>query len=143
MAYRHVRRIKRIYVDGVKREDLLPKSNTLLIGHGCGKTLLVELLFQQILRLPTVIIDITTYSETGYVGQDPSTILTRLLHADRRLIPAGRPSESCVSTNSTRLPPGRTCVFAGAGTTKDWTRPGRAARTAQDVEGIRVVVPLR
>ena len=37
--------------------------------------------FQQILRLPTVIIDITTYSETGYVGQDPSTILTRLLHA--------------------------------------------------------------
>jgi len=82
MAYRHVRRIKRIYVDGVKREHLLPKSNTLLIGPtGCGKTFLVELLFQQILHLPTVIIDITTYSETGYVGQDPGTILTRLLHA--------------------------------------------------------------
>jgi len=47
MAYRHVRRIKRIYVEGVKREHLLPKSNTLLIGPtGCGKTFLVELLFQ-------------------------------------------------------------------------------------------------
>src|SRR4051794_28260629 len=32
MAYRHVRRIKRIYLDGAKREQLLPKSNTLLIG---------------------------------------------------------------------------------------------------------------
>src|SRR5437588_12160788 len=70
MAYRHVRRIKRVYLDGAKREQLLPKSNTLLVGPtGCGKTYLVELLFQQILRLPTVIIDITTYSETGYVAQ--------------------------------------------------------------------------
>ena len=31
-------------------------------------------------ELPTALVDITTYSETGYVGQDPSTILTRLLH---------------------------------------------------------------
>src|SRR5437667_11461402 len=50
MAYRHVRRLKRIYLDGVKREHILPKSNTLLIGPtGCGKTYLIELLFQQIL----------------------------------------------------------------------------------------------
>ena len=55
MAYRHVRRIKRIYLDGAKREQLLPKSNTLLAGPtGCGKTYLIELLFQQILRLPAV-----------------------------------------------------------------------------------------
>ena len=71
MAYRHVKRVKRIYLDGAKRENVLPKSNYLLIGPtGCGKTHLVELLFQHILRLPTVIVDITTYSETGYVGQD-------------------------------------------------------------------------
>src|SRR5262249_1272693 len=82
MAYRHVRRIKRIYPDGANRDPPLPKSNFLLIGPtGCGKTHLVELLFQHILRLPTVIVDITTYSETGYVGQDPNTIITRLLHA--------------------------------------------------------------
>ena len=45
-----------------------------------GKTILVESLFGKILKLPTALVDITTYSETGYVGQDPSTILTRLLH---------------------------------------------------------------
>ena len=48
---------------------------------GCGKTHLVELLFGSVLKLPTVVVDVTTYSETGYVGQDPSGILTRLLHA--------------------------------------------------------------
>src|SRR5262249_40164124 len=82
MAYRHVKRIKRIYLEGAKREQVMPKANYLLIGPtGCGKTHLVELLFQHILKLPTVIVDITTYSETGYVGQDPNTIITRLLHA--------------------------------------------------------------
>ena len=30
MAYRHVKRIKRIYLDGAKREQVLPKSNFLL-----------------------------------------------------------------------------------------------------------------
>ena len=45
MAYRHVRRVRRIYLDGAKREQVLPKSNFLLIGPtGCGKTHLVELL---------------------------------------------------------------------------------------------------
>src|SRR5512139_2738628 len=43
MAYRHVRRIKRIYLDGVKRDEVMPKSNYLLLGPtGCGKTHLVE-----------------------------------------------------------------------------------------------------
>jgi len=82
MAYRHVRRIKRIYLDATPRQELSHKSNYLLVGPtGCGKTYLVELLFGNILELPTALVDITTYSETGYVGQDPSTILTRLLHA--------------------------------------------------------------
>ena len=82
MAYRHVRRIKQIYVDGVDRRELAKKSNYLMVGPtGCGKTFLFELLFQQLLKLPTALVDITTYSETGYVGQDPNTILTRLLHA--------------------------------------------------------------
>ena len=49
MAYRHVRRIKRIYIDGVDRSALPNKSNYLLVGPtGCGKTFLVEQLFREI-----------------------------------------------------------------------------------------------
>ena len=43
MAYRHVKRIKRIYVDGVDRAELPRKSNFLFVGPtGSGKTFLVE-----------------------------------------------------------------------------------------------------
>ena len=143
MAYRHVRRIKRIYVDGVKREHLLPKSNTLLIGPtGCGKTLLVELLFQQILHLPTVIIDITTYSETGYVGQDPSTILTRLLHAadDNPLLAAV--GIVCLDEFDKIASGQNNAVFAGAGTTKDVTGLGVQRELLKMLEASEVVVPL-
>jgi ATP-dependent Clp protease ATP-binding subunit ClpX len=143
MAYRHVRRIKRIYVDGVKREHLLPKSNTLLIGPtGCGKTFLVELLFQQILHLPTVIIDITTYSETGYVGQDPSTILTRLLHAadDNPLLAAV--GIVCLDEFDKIASGQNNAVFAGAGTTKDVTGLGVQRELLKMLEASEVVVPL-
>ena len=143
MAYRHVRRIKRIYVDGVKREHLLPKSNTLLIGPtGCGKTFLVELLFQQILHLPTVIIDITTYSETGYVGQDPSTILTRLLHAadDNPLLAAI--GIVCLDEFDKIASGQNNAVFAGAGTTKDVTGLGVQRELLKMLEASEVVVPL-
>ena len=143
MAYRHVRRIKRIYVDGVKREHLLPKSNTLLIGPtGCGKTFLVELLFQQILHLPTVIIDITTYSETGYVGQDPGTILTRLLHAadDNPLLAAV--GIVCLDEFDKIASGQNNAVFAGAGTTKDVTGLGVQRELLKMLEASEVVVPL-
>jgi ATP-dependent Clp protease ATP-binding subunit ClpX len=143
MAYRHVRRIKRIYLDGAKREQLLPKSNTLLIGPtGCGKTHLVELLFQQILRLPTVIIDITTYSETGYVGQDPSTILTRLLHAadDNPLLASI--GIVCLDEFDKIASGQNNAIFAGAGTTKDVTGLGVQRELLKMLEASEVVVPL-
>jgi ATP-dependent Clp protease ATP-binding subunit ClpX len=143
MAYRHVRRIKRIYLDGAKREQLLPKSNTLLIGPtGCGKTHLVELLFQQILRLPTVIIDITTYSETGYVGQDPSTILTRLLHAadDNPLLASI--GIVCLDEFDKIASGQNNAIFAGAGTTKDVTGLGVQRELLKMLESSEVVVPL-
>jgi ATP-dependent Clp protease ATP-binding subunit ClpX len=143
MAYRHVRRIKRIYLDGAKREQLLPKSNTLLIGPtGCGKTHLVELLFQQILRLPTVIIDITTYSETGYVGQDPSTVLTRLLHAadDNPLLASV--GIVCLDEFDKIASGQNNAIFAGAGTTKDVTGLGVQRELLKMLESSEVVVPL-
>jgi ATP-dependent Clp protease ATP-binding subunit ClpX len=143
LAYRHVRRIKRVYLDGIKREQLLPKTNVLLAGPtGCGKTYLIELLFQQILRLPTVIIDITTYSETGYVGQDPSTILTRLLHAadDNPLLASI--GIVCLDEFDKIASGQNNAVFAGAGTTKDVTGMGVQRELLKMLESSEVVVPL-
>src|SRR4051812_12883751 len=143
LAYRHVRRIKRIYLDGAKREQLLPKTNMLLAGPtGCGKTYLVELLFKHILRLPTVIIDITTYSETGYVGQDPSTILTRLLHAadDNPLLASI--GVVCLDEFDKIASGQNNAVFAGAGTTKDVTGMGVQRELLKMLESSDVVVPM-
>ncbi|HXU74657.1 MAG TPA: AAA family ATPase [Polyangia bacterium] len=143
MAYRHVKRIKRIYLDGAKREHVLPKSNFLLIGPtGCGKTHLVELLFQNILRLPTVIVDITTYSETGYVGQDPNTIITRLLHAadDNPLLASI--GIICLDEFDKIASGQNNAIFAGAGTTKDVTGMGVQRELLKMFEAGEVVVPL-
>jgi ATP-dependent Clp protease ATP-binding subunit ClpX len=143
MAYRHVRRVKRIYLDGAKREQLLTKANTLLIGPtGCGKTHLIELLFQQILRLPTVIIDITTYSETGYVGQDPSTILTRLLHAADDNPMLASIGIVCLDEFDKIASGQNNAIFAGAGTTKDVTGLGVQRELLKMLEASEVVVPL-
>jgi ATP-dependent Clp protease ATP-binding subunit ClpX len=143
MAYRHVRRVKRIYLDGAKREQVMPKSNYLFIGPtGCGKTHLVELLFQHILRLPTVIVDITTYSETGYVGQDPNTIITRLLHAadDNPLLASI--GIICLDEFDKIASGQNNAIFAGAGTTKDVTGMGVQRELLKMLEAGEVVVPL-
>lgn len=143
MAYRHVRRIKRIYLDGAKREQVMPKANFLLIGPtGCGKTHLVELLFQNIMRLPTVIVDITTYSETGYVGQDPNTIITRLLHAadDNPLLASI--GIICLDEFDKIASGQNNAIFAGAGTTKDVTGMGVQRELLKMLEAGEVVVPL-
>lgn len=143
MAYRHVRRIKRLYLDGIKREQSLPKTNYLLMGPtGCGKTHLVELLFHHILKLPTVIVDITTYSETGYVGQDPNTIITRLLHeADDNPLLASI-GIICLDEFDKIASGQNNAVFAGAGTTKDVTGMGVQRELLKMLEASEVVVPL-
>ena len=143
MAYRHVRRAKRIYLEGAKRDVVMPKSNYLLMGPtGCGKTHLVELLFQHILKLPTVIVDITTYSETGYVGQDPNTIITRLLHAadDNPLLASI--GIICLDEFDKIASGQNNAIFAGAGTTKDVTGMGVQRELLKMLEAGEVVVPL-
>ncbi|MCC6993781.1 MAG: AAA family ATPase [Deltaproteobacteria bacterium] len=143
MAYRHVRRIKRIYLDGAKREEVLPKANYLFIGPtGCGKTHLVELLFQHILRLPTVIVDITTYSETGYVGQDSNTIITRLLHASDDNPLLASIGIICLDEFDKIASGQNNAIFAGAGTTKDVTGMGVQRELLKMLEAGEVVVPL-
>jgi ATP-dependent Clp protease ATP-binding subunit ClpX len=143
MAYRHVRRIKRIYLDGVDRAELPRKSNFLLAGPtGSGKTYLIESLFQKILRIPTALVDITTYSETGYVGQDPSTILTRLLHAadDNPMLAAI--GVVCLDELDKIASGQNNAIFAGAGTTKDVTGMGVQRELLKMLEASEVVVPL-
>jgi ATP-dependent Clp protease ATP-binding subunit ClpX len=143
MAYRHVRRVKRIYIDGADRRTLPRKSNYLMVGPtGCGKTFLVEQLFEKILKLPTALVDITTYSETGYVGQDPSTILTRLLHAadDNPMLAAI--GIVCLDEFDKIASGQNNAVFAGAGTTKDVTGMGVQRELLKMLESSEVVVPL-
>ena len=62
-------------IDGVE----LQKSNILLIGpSGCGKTLLAQTL-ARMLDVPFAIVDATTLTEAGYVGDDVENIVLKLL----------------------------------------------------------------
>lgn len=57
----------------------IQKSNLLLFGPtGCGKTLLAKSL-ARFLHVPFVIVDATSLTQAGYVGDDVETILTKLL----------------------------------------------------------------
>ena len=59
----------------------LSKSNILLIGPtGTGKTLLAQTL-ARMLDVPFAIVDATTLTEAGYVGEDVENIILKLLQA--------------------------------------------------------------
>jgi ATP-dependent Clp protease ATP-binding subunit ClpX len=76
-VYNHYKRIQmnRQRVGEVE----VAKSNILLIGPtGTGKTLLAQTL-ARILDVPFAIVDATTLTEAGYVGEDVENIILRLL----------------------------------------------------------------
>ena len=142
MAYRHIRRVKKLHIEGVERNDVGKKSNYLMVGPtGCGKTHLVELLFDHLLNLPTARVDVTTYSETGYVGQDPSAMLTRLLHAAGGNPLLASVGVVCLDEFDKICSGQNNAVFAGAGTTKDVTGMGVQRELLKMLESSDVIIP--
>jgi ATP-dependent Clp protease ATP-binding subunit ClpX len=77
-VYQHYKRLEL----AKRRSDVeLQKSNIILIGPtGTGKTLLAQTLARQ-LSVPFCIVDATSLTEAGYVGEDVENILVRLLQA--------------------------------------------------------------
>ncbi len=73
---------KRIHLNKFRSTDVeLSKSNILLIGPtGTGKTLMAQTL-AKILDVPFAIVDATTLTEAGYVGEDVENIILKLLQA--------------------------------------------------------------
>jgi ATP-dependent Clp protease ATP-binding subunit ClpX len=74
---------KRIFMNRQKTGDgiELTKSNIMLIGPtGTGKTLLAQTL-ARMLDVPFAIVDATTLTEAGYVGEDVENIILKLLQA--------------------------------------------------------------
>ena len=71
---------KRIHMNKQRSTDVeVAKSNIVLIGPtGSGKTLLAQTL-ARILDVPFAIVDATTLTEAGYVGEDVENIILRLL----------------------------------------------------------------
>ncbi|MFC2373803.1 MAG: ATP-dependent Clp protease ATP-binding subunit ClpX [Parascardovia denticolens] len=93
-VYNHYKRINLRWEDSADRlerswshqgSDLdeveISKSNVLLLGPtGTGKTYLASTL-ARIMDVPFTIVDATTLTEAGYVGDDVETILQRLIQA--------------------------------------------------------------
>jgi ATP-dependent Clp protease ATP-binding subunit ClpX len=78
-VYNHYKRIQMNRTKGNEVE--LSKSNILLVGPtGSGKTLLAHTL-AKMLAVPFAIVDATTLTEAGYVGEDVENIILKLLQA--------------------------------------------------------------
>jgi ATP-dependent Clp protease ATP-binding subunit ClpX len=73
---------KRIHMNRQRASEVeLTKSNILLIGPtGTGKTLLAQTL-AKMLDVPFAIVDATTLTEAGYVGEDVENIILKLLQS--------------------------------------------------------------
>ncbi|MGH9365909.1 MAG: ATP-dependent Clp protease ATP-binding subunit ClpX [Thermoanaerobaculia bacterium] len=79
-VYNHYKRID--YLEKNRKLDVeLQKSNILLMGPtGTGKTLLAQTL-AKLLSVPFTIVDATTLTEAGYVGEDVENIILKLYQA--------------------------------------------------------------
>jgi ATP-dependent Clp protease ATP-binding subunit ClpX len=78
-VYNHYKRL--CHAQNSKPEIEIDKSNIIMIGPtGTGKTLLARTI-ARLLKVPFTIVDATTLTEAGYVGEDVEGILSRLYQA--------------------------------------------------------------
>jgi ATP-dependent Clp protease ATP-binding subunit ClpX len=82
---------KRINAQNDNSDVVIQKSNILLVGPtGTGKTLLAQTL-ARMLQVPFCVVDATSLTEAGYVGEDSESILQSLLSAaDNNVAQASR-----------------------------------------------------
>ncbi|MBY5959897.1 ATP-dependent Clp protease ATP-binding subunit ClpX [Membranicola marinus] len=76
-VYNHYKRISQKMIN---KDDIeIEKSNILFVGRtGTGKTLMAKTI-AKLLNVPFTIVDATVFTESGYVGEDVESILSRLL----------------------------------------------------------------
>ncbi len=81
-TYNHYKRVLTLQKGKDIDDDIeLQKSNILLLGPtGSGKTFVAQIL-AKILDVPFAIVDATSLTEAGYVGEDVENMLLRLLQA--------------------------------------------------------------
>lgn len=83
-VYNHYQRLRQFEEDdesGEYADVEIEKSNILMLGPtGSGKTLLAKTL-ARVLDVPFTIVDATTLTEAGYVGEDVENIILKLLQA--------------------------------------------------------------
>lgn len=81
-VYNHYQRLRQHEISTDEFAEVeIEKSNVLLLGPtGSGKTLLAKTL-ARLLDVPFTIVDATTLTEAGYVGEDVENIILRLLQA--------------------------------------------------------------
>lgn len=82
-VYNHYKRLQQKNSDvssAANNNDVeIEKSNIIMVGEtGTGKTLLAKSI-ARLLNVPFAIVDATVFTESGYVGEDVESILSRLL----------------------------------------------------------------
>ena len=81
-VYNHYKRLQQKNTESVPNNSNdveIEKSNIIMVGEtGTGKTLLAKSI-ARLLNVPFAIVDATVFTESGYVGEDVESILSRLL----------------------------------------------------------------
>lgn len=120
LAYRHLMRLRRRFIERRSMDELPSREHYLFLGStGSGKTYLTELLFREIIKVPTLVADMTRFSETGYVGDDVQMLVSHLFELadkDRGWASCG---VICVDEFDKLASSRSSTRFAGEGTTKD------------------------